>query len=232
MSWYYWGVHTDNGKPYFGSPRTHKWIWDFYDCEIQILERFETRKAAEEAETRLIRNTWDDPCCLNENCGGNISQEGRLRGIQTQREQNIGLFNPSNRQPSLGGKSGGPVGGRKTHDLGIGVHASGVAQRGGIIGGKVSADLGHLQRNAKEYGLRGGPAAFNKKVGVHDPAYLSSEQYKQHRANGGKKSGSYRYRCNVTGYEGVCVNVIKHQKKLGIEPSAENRTLLEPPVKL
>jgi hypothetical protein len=72
MPWYYWGVHTDNGKPYYGSPKTHKWLWKFYEFEIQILEWFETRKEAEAVEDRLIKHTIKDPNCLNEHWGGSI----------------------------------------------------------------------------------------------------------------------------------------------------------------
>ena len=197
-----------------------------YDHEIQILEWFEERKEAEKVEDRLIKHFIDDPNCLNEHYGGHFSQEVRLKGVETQRETGVGLFDPSNRDHSLGGKSGGPIGGRKTYELGIGVHAPGVAQKGGLVGGRTSAELGHLQRNAREYGLKGGPAAFEKKVGIHDPEYRASEEYRKVRAEAGKKSGSYRYRCNVTGYEGVRVNVVRHQKKHGIDPTPENRTLL------
>jgi len=91
----------------------------------------------------------------------------------------------------------------------------------------VSAELGHLQRNAREYGLKGGPAAFEKKVGIHNPEYRSSEEYRQMRGEAGRKSGSHLYRCNVTGYEGIIMNVVRHQKKHGIEPIRENRTLLK-----
>lgn len=233
MGWYYWGVHTDNGKPYYGSPCTHKWRWDFYEFEIQILEWFECRKEAEEVETRLIKYTWYDPNCLNEHYSGNFTQEGRLRGIETQRQNNLGLFNPDNRaDPSLGGKSGGKVGGKKTRDLCIGIHAPGVAQKGGLIGGRVSAELGHLQSNAREYGILGGAAVKVKGLGIHDPKYRASEEYAQMRREAGRVSGSIRYRCLVTGYEGIRLQVIRHQKKLGIDPTPENRVeIYRPPRK-
>ena len=73
--WYYYGVHTDNGKPYFGSPCTHKWIWDFYDCEVQILEWFETREEAVSLERRLILPFLNEANCLNERCGKAVSME-------------------------------------------------------------------------------------------------------------------------------------------------------------
>ena len=98
MPWYYWGVHTENGKPYYGSPVTNRWVWDFYECEVQVLERFEARKEAEEVETRLIKFTISDPNCLNEHYGGHFSEGARLRGMQTQRERGIGLFDPLKRR--------------------------------------------------------------------------------------------------------------------------------------
>jgi len=73
--WFYFGVHTDNGKPYFGSPRTHKWVWGFYDCEVQILEWFEIRQEAASLERRLILPFLNDPNCLNERCGEAASIE-------------------------------------------------------------------------------------------------------------------------------------------------------------
>jgi hypothetical protein len=90
MPWYYWGVHTDNGKPYYGSPTTHKWIWKFYECEIQILEWFDDRKEAERVEDRLIKATIRDPNCLNEHWGGSIpvgdcSENGK-KGAKTNLE--------------------------------------------------------------------------------------------------------------------------------------------------
>lgn len=86
MPWYYWGVHTDNGKPYHGSPSTHKWIWKFYECEVQILEWFDDRKEAESVEDRLIKHTMSDPRCLNEHYGSVFSRESALRGVKTQVE--------------------------------------------------------------------------------------------------------------------------------------------------
>jgi hypothetical protein len=80
FKWFYYGYHRDNGKPYFGSPVTHKWIWDFYECEVQILEWFASAEEAQIVEKRLIRPCLNNPYCLNENCGGNVSDEARVRG--------------------------------------------------------------------------------------------------------------------------------------------------------
>lgn len=80
FKWFYYGYHKDNGKNYYGSPVTHKWIWDFYECEVQILEWFPSVEEAQMLEKRLIRPFLRDPNCLNENCGGLISREALVRG--------------------------------------------------------------------------------------------------------------------------------------------------------
>jgi hypothetical protein len=82
--WFYFGVHTDNGKPYFGSPRTHKWVWSFYDCEVQILEWFGTREEAVSVESRLIKHFLNDPNCLNEHYGTAFSLESSKKGALLQ----------------------------------------------------------------------------------------------------------------------------------------------------
>lgn len=98
MPWYYYGYHKDNGKPYFGSPVTHKRIWDMYECEVQILEWFENIYEAQIAESRIIRHFLNDPNCLNEHCGGFISLEARRRGGKTNgkrtAELKIGCHSP------------------------------------------------------------------------------------------------------------------------------------------
>jgi hypothetical protein len=81
MPWYYFGVHTENGKPYYGSPKTHKWIWKFYEHEIQILEWFKDRREAEIVEDRIISHFIKDPNCLNEHYGGYFSEESRTKNL-------------------------------------------------------------------------------------------------------------------------------------------------------
>ncbi len=111
--WFYYGYHRHNGKPYFGSPVTHKWIWEFYDCEVQILEWFDTLEEALKAEYRLIQPFLSDPFCLNEHCGGNLSLVAVKKGHETQRELQVGIHSPDFQNPatfetcSEGGKIGG-----------------------------------------------------------------------------------------------------------------------------
>jgi hypothetical protein len=82
MPWFYFGVHTENGKPYYGSPKTHKWLWKFYDHEIQILEWFDDRREAELVEDRIIKHFINDPNCLNEHYGGYFTEESRIRSLE------------------------------------------------------------------------------------------------------------------------------------------------------
>jgi len=86
MPWFYFGVHTDTGKPYFGSPKTHKWRWDFYEHEITILQWFETREEADSVEKRIIDHFLNDPDCLNECAGGKFSLESLRRGALTKNQ--------------------------------------------------------------------------------------------------------------------------------------------------
>ena len=79
VPYWYWGVHKERKlrELYLGSPKTHKWMWEFYTPKIQILEFFPfTDEGWEQAcavEKRLILPDLNNPLCLNENCGGHIS---------------------------------------------------------------------------------------------------------------------------------------------------------------
>ena len=114
FKWYYYGYHKNNWKPYSGSPVTHKWVWEFYDFEVQILEWFETRKQAIDVEKRLIKPFLNDPWCLNEHCGGNFGETALRKSVETRLKNDINLFS-SDRNPSTfetcskGGKIGGTM---------------------------------------------------------------------------------------------------------------------------
>jgi hypothetical protein len=96
VPYWYWGVHKERkyNDGYMGSPKTHKWMWEFYTPKIQILEFFpytaEGWKKAQEIEKRLIRPDLNKVECLNESCGGSISlvkssengkEQGRLNAL-------------------------------------------------------------------------------------------------------------------------------------------------------
>jgi hypothetical protein len=129
--YFYWGVHTDNGKYYSGSPCTNKWVWDFYEHRVQILEWFEDRRKAEKVEDRLIKHFINDPNCLNDHYGGFFTEESRLKGalkaVETNRKNGTSVFDPAIQ--SLGGKSNKPD------------HHS----KMGLIGGPAAAEVNRSQ---------------------------------------------------------------------------------------
>jgi len=83
---YYWGWHKEN-KPndgYLGSSVTHKWMWDFYTPHLQVLQLFDyTDEGFSQArinEDKLIKYSWKDPLCLNEQVGGYFSRASSVLG--------------------------------------------------------------------------------------------------------------------------------------------------------
>ena len=95
---FYYGVHKESKQNdgYLGSPVTHKWMWDFYTPQIQILELFdfseEGWKKAKTVENRIIQEFLNHPLCLNEACGGSFSLEsqrraGKVGGIARSKEK-------------------------------------------------------------------------------------------------------------------------------------------------
>ena len=86
VPYYYYGVKKEKyfNEEYWGSPITHKWVWDFYTPRKQILEIFPYTDdgwiEAQKIEGRLIKPFFNtDEWCLNENCGGKISLDIRRK---------------------------------------------------------------------------------------------------------------------------------------------------------
>ena len=99
---WYWGAHKEKkyGEPYLGSPDTHAWKWEFYTPCLETLEFFpytdEGWLESLRVEKRCIRPDLNNPLCLNENCGGELSLEANRKGGK------------------VGGKIGGKIGGKKS----------------------------------------------------------------------------------------------------------------------
>jgi hypothetical protein len=90
---WYWGVHKEKkfGEEYFGSPITHRWMWEFYTPHLQVLEFFsfdaEGWTEAQLVEKKIIRPDLNNPLCLNEGCGSflslaTLSQNGKDQGLK------------------------------------------------------------------------------------------------------------------------------------------------------
>ena len=124
VPYYYYGVHREKkfGEYYMGSPKTHRWCWEFYTPKKQILEIFpytdEGWLEAQEVEKRLIQPVFNtDKWCLNENCGGIISLDTFKKGGQKLFELKLGTHSRTKEKQIEDGKKGG----EKCYNLGIGI---------------------------------------------------------------------------------------------------------------
>jgi len=130
---WYWGVHKEDAHNdgYLGSPNTHKWVWEFYTPSLQICEIFPyTDKGwenAQDVENRCISPDLNNPLCLNEHCGGNISikrrREGGLTAVEQNKKLKRGLHGLTTAQLSENGKNGSSKGHRKKNECGKSEHA-------------------------------------------------------------------------------------------------------------
>jgi hypothetical protein len=220
VQYYYYGVHKEKrfDEYYMGSPKTHKWCWDFYTPKKQILEFFEFNDEgwleAQEVEKRIIRPVYNtDKWCLNESCGGIISLEMYSNGGKKVKELGLGIFGltpeqkseNSRRSGKKGGKIGGKIGGKKAKELRLGVHGRTKEQmtedgkKGGKISGEKTKELGlgiHglTQEQRCESSRKGGKIGGKiggkkaKKLGVGVHG-RTKEQMVEHGRKGGKIGG-------------------------------------------
>jgi hypothetical protein len=133
---WYWGIHKEKkfNELYLGSPVTHRWMWEFYTPQIQILEIFPfNEKGWEEAnsvERRLIFPDLQKPLCLNENCAGVMSWEiCRKNGSQTLKKA---IERNPNHQSEVGA-----LGAKRLKELGTGIHIKENQVKGGLIAGPI-----------------------------------------------------------------------------------------------
>lgn len=221
---FYYGVHKEKyyNDPYMGSPVTHKWMWNFYTPEKQILEVFEYSEEgwveALSRETELIKYFYHtDPYCLNEICSGIYSIKSR-------------------------GKAG-KIGGKKaveTHRKnGTGIFA--LTQEDRVNRGKKSAEThkkngtGFFGPEHKEMARKGGITQGNKcyqeKTGIFS---LSEEKKRRACSNGGKVGGQKGHyvisekvwQCTVTGHISTIGGITIYQRNRNIDPS--NRIQIKP----
>jgi len=185
VPYYYYGVKKETyfDQEYFGTPITHKWIWDFYTPKKQILEIFDyTDKGwieAQEVEKRLIKPFYNiDEWCLNENIGGFVSLSSLSKLGKKLYETKSGMFGRSQEKIKLDCIKGGKVSGERLYESGKGIFGLTQkqiienAKRGGIITGKKSMELGigihkltkdQRIENGKIYGKLGGQVIAEKK---------------------------------------------------------------------
>ena len=184
VPYYYYGVRKEKvfGEDYFGTPITHKWMWDFYTPKKQILEIFEYNDEgwieAQQVEKRLIRPVYNnDPYCLNENVGGFVSLASLSKLGKKLYETKSGMFGRTEEERKLDRIKGGKMAGKKLYEGGKGLFKLTEEEKlencrkGGVIMGKKSMELGvgihKLTRkerveNGKIYGKMGGQIVAEK----------------------------------------------------------------------
>ena len=214
--YYYYGVHKEKGynEEYWGSPVTHKWCWELYTPEKQILELFDYTDEgwleAQEVEKRLIKPFYQtDNWCLNENCGGVISLEiSKINGKIT-KELNMGIFSRTEEQKkedrSKGGKNGGKRGGKKVKGLEVGIFNRTEEQK------TLDSRKGALILKELNLGINA----------------LTYEQLSENGKKGGKiaakKLNSQKWKCKVTGYISTPAGLSHYQKVRDIDTSLRER---------
>lgn len=128
IPYYYYGVKKEKyyGEEYWGSPKTHKWYWEYYTPKKQILEVFDYNNdgwiEAQNIEKRLIFPVLNDNFCLNENVGGifslvSCSNAGKIGGkiaVKNQKENKTGFYSISPEDRVKNGRKGGLIIGKKT----------------------------------------------------------------------------------------------------------------------
>ena len=208
VPYYYYGVHKGKyfNQEYFGSPYTHKWCWELYTPKKQILEIFDFTDEgwieAQEVEKKLIKPFYNiDKWCLNENCGGRFSINHQIKvgsmGANKCKELGIGIYAFTLEQKGENGK--------KAKGLGVGVHSLSKEQlsengkRGGSIGGKKSKELG---------------------LGIHG---RTKEQMTEDGKRGIRITNFQKWMCLETGFITNPGNLTKYQKRRGIDTSKRRR---------
>jgi hypothetical protein len=202
--YYYYGVHKEKkfGEYYMGSPKTHKWCWEFYNPKKQILEVFDYTDEgwleAQEVEKRIIKPVFNnDKLCLNENVGGILSTNavkmggkimGKIRGTLN-RDEKLGIFGMSLDEKIMIGK--------RNYELKLGIHAR--------TPEKMSEDGKKATQKAKELN-----------VGIYPQTI---EQKSEYGKMGGKSVSSQVWECTITGFRTNAGSLSRYQMKREIETS-------------
>jgi hypothetical protein len=118
-------------------------------------------------------------------------------------------------QASEWGRQGGAIGGKlqprevkvatgkKAKEMGLGIHAPGMARLGGLTGGRA-----------------GGLKTLETGIGIFS---LTPEQQTQRSKKGGTATSSQRWRCLVTGHTCNAGGLTRFQKARGIDTSLRKR---------
>ena len=224
VPYYYYGVHKEKyfNEEYWGSPVTHKWMWNFYTPKKQVLEIFEYNDEgwleAQEVEKRVIKPFYnDDKWCLNEHYGSIISLQVSRETGKKCFEQKLGIHLLSKEEKVENGRNGGSVGGKISYENKLGFHSFSKEER-------------------FKYGKIGGDKCYENKSGIHS---LSKEMRVKYCRMGGliggkkggkltgkenaKKLNSQVWECTITGHRSNPGGLSKYQRARGIDTTKRVR---------
>ena len=210
VPYYYYGVHKEKvfGEEYWGSPYTHKCVWNFYTPKKQILEIFpftnEGWLEAQEVESRIIKPFYQtDKWCLNENCGGKISLDScKKAGIYVY-ESKIGWFKFSKEERVKISKFAGKKGGKKSKELGVGI-------------------FGLTKEERREHASKMGKLSYELGTGIHG---RTEQKIIEDCKKGAKNTNSQKWMCTETGYITTSGPLTLYQKTREI--NTKNRIKIE-----
>lgn len=226
VPYYYYGVHKEKvfGEEYWGSPKTHKWCWELYTPQKQILEIFDYTDdgwlEAEKVEKRLIRPFFNtDKWCLNESCGGIMSLKQRKKNGLKAKENKTGIFAMSPERVSQVSKSNA----LQNQKNKVGIFSLTFEERSENskktaiknVENKVglfSQNKDQLIENCK----KGGKKCKELCLGVFS-------QTKEQMRQNGKKTNAQRWECLETGYVSTPSGLSQYQKARNIDTSKRKR---------
>jgi hypothetical protein len=224
VPYYYYGVHKEKyfNEEYWGSPITHKWVWDFYTPKKQILQFFDFTDEgwleAQSIERRLIKPSYNtDRFCLNEHCGGNFSLNTRRKNgektVKIHKELKIGLYGLTIEQRKENSK--------KMVEEKRGCHKLTKEEKSIKAKNRSKIDLKNecgIHKNVKENGKKGAEVNRKNKTGL----FSFTPEY---RSNITKKTNAQKWKCTVTGYVSNAGALSNYQRHRGIDTS--NRIKIE-----
>lgn len=248
VPYYYYGVHKEKkfDEYYMGSPKTHRWAWEFYTPKKQILEFFDYSDAgwikAQEVESRIIKSFYNtDKLCLNMNCSGLPSYRSCKKGGETAYKEKKGIYSLSEEELIERNKKAG----QKAYEMKVGIHGRSEEQ--------VKADAKRAGQTARERGV--GAQAFSKeerrlngskggiktrdlKLGLHaltkeqrvenakrryamgiGLAAISKEERQKISSRTLKNTMSQVWECTITGFRSTPSGLTTYQKNRNIDTS-------------
>jgi general stress protein YciG len=233
-----------------GSPVTHKWCWDLYEPEKQILEFFEYSdrgwEEAQRIEKNLIKHFYNtDKWCLNESVGGKTSISICRKNGLNHKKNGTGIFSLTKDQLKEIGKKRG----EENFKNNIGFFAiskeerSEIGRKSGLKNYQNGIGLASMPKEKlSNIGKKRGEENKKNKVGIFG---MSKEQMsengkksalknkqnkvgifgmsKEQRQNTAKKTNSQKWECLETGYITTSGPLAIYQKSKGIDVSKRIR---------